>query len=243
MQARTVFIAFGVVFGLGTMLASAPANAAGDLQLGGLLAEPAPVGRPGSMVLEPSAHARTMRSSGDSLGFTPRFAVGFFAPSDDQQLGTLAIRRDLSRAAEVSDESRDFAFTSALAGYEFGVTTSARVVEQAGAAPGSGQIYQMAGALSVAGLEVGAAFERTDTIGSTGEAMSANLAYDVGWGLTTRMGVQYLAPDVTTSTNVYSLGADFALRPNLTVQGGLAVSSPTIGEPSTTGLVGLRWRF
>jgi hypothetical protein len=226
---------FGCLLAVGLFWAAAASAA--DLEVGGLLAplDPAALAAEAAPEERPAAGLQT-------FGFTPRQNLPGLVADPGGQLGTSNLTIDLGRAGQRSDERRAVSMSGTVAGLPADIGTQARLVEQGDSALGDGQVYQFKGSIGLSDFRIGAAFERTETAFTGGETVGADLAYNLG-RFTTRVGMQRLAPDLSTGVDVYSLGADFALRPNLVIGGGLAVTDPELGEPSTAGLLGLRWRF
>ncbi|WGF87541.1 hypothetical protein [Marinivivus vitaminiproducens] len=215
---------------------------ANELRIGGYLAEIELV-EPSSLVaLGDAGDVRPESVQRSSMGFTPRFGAALFATEGSRAEAALTLAPSLRGATSQTDTTRAVGVRGEVAGVDLGLTTSARMVEQDGAGPGAGSVYHVAGALTVSDFQIGAAMQRIESPFTGGEVVSAGLAYGLG-SLTTRIGVERLTPEFSPAISVYSLGADLALRPGFAVQGGFSLADPVEGEPSTTGLVGLRLNF
>lgn len=213
-----------------------------ELRIGGYLAEIEVVEPSSLTALGEADRAQPQSFQRSSMGFTPRFGAASVAAEASRAESALTLSPGLSGGAAQTDTTRAVGLRGEVAGVDLGLTTTARLVEQSGAGAAAGSVYQVAGALTVSDFQIGAAMQRIETPMRGGELMSAGLAYDAG-SLTTRIGVERLTPEFSPAVSVYSLGADLALRPGFALQGGFSLADPVEGQPSTTGLVGLRLNF
>lgn len=102
--------------------------------------------------------------------------------------------------------------------------------------------------LAIAGLRLGAAFEREENrAGDEQQRVAASLGYGIG-ALTTRMGLAYDGADpddlAEGARDIYSLGADLDLAPNMRLGGDILYRDPREDQDGdTAGVLRFRLQF
>jgi hypothetical protein len=131
-----------------------------------------------------------------------------------------------------------------IAGWEVGLSATADVGRPATVGGDGGSALMVGGQLAVSGLRFDASVGRdASLLGESARQVTAGVGYDFG-RLDTRMSYSLVESEQrATTTGLLTLGSEFELSSNLTLNGDLAIADEEDGAATTAGRVSLRLNF